>query len=161
MGLSTAPAPEIRSSVDHVAAGAAIGGRVVGFAGSVNVVLVRRERSPAREHLAECASVTLRGPRVEQFRLDVPPDLPPTASSRRCAIDYWLAANEALGDGRLARAAVTVAATAAPHVEARGVARDRMLAHSAARRFHLELSVADLCGGGRIRGRVHRHGAGP
>jgi hypothetical protein len=36
-----------------------------------------------------------------------------------------------------------------------------MLANAPARRFHIELAVADVRGGGRLAGRVHRHGRRP
>jgi hypothetical protein len=157
MALVSAPVPEIRPGRGRVTAGETIAGRLVGFQGVVEIALVRRERSPAREHRVECVSTVVRDTRAGHYELDVPADLPPTAAGRRCAIDYVLTAHEALGGSSTVTTEITVAADGRPHLDDRGFAIDRVLANAAARRFHIELADADLRGGGRISGRVHRH----
>jgi hypothetical protein len=157
LAIAIAPALDIRAGRDCIAAGEMVSGRLLGFAGVVEVALVRHERSPAREHLIECASVVVRDGRVGRYALDVPADVPPTAAGARCAIAYELTAKEALGDGRRASLPVTLDADGRPHLESRGVSADRLLANAPARRFHVELADAELRGGGRIAGRVHRH----
>jgi len=99
----------------------------------------------------------VRDTRDGRWELEVPADLPPTASGRRCAMDYVLTAKEALGDGDGATAEITVAADGRPHLDGRGFSIDRVLGNAAARRFHIELADAELRGGGHIAGRVHRH----
>jgi hypothetical protein len=157
MALVSPPVPEIHPGRGRITAGETIGGRLVGFQGVVEVALVRRERSPAREHRVECASTLVRDARTGRYELDVPADVPPTAEGRRCAMSYVLTAKEALGNGTAATTEVTVGAEGHPHLDDRGFSIDRVLANATARHFHLELADADLRGGGRIAGRVHRH----
>jgi hypothetical protein len=158
MVLATRPALEVRPDRSVVAAGDTVGGRLVGFGGVVEVAIVRTERSPARERSVDCASVTLREGRAHRYTLELPADVPPTAAGRQCAIEYSITAKEALGDGRRAHAPVSVGAVGCPHLESRHPSADPMLANAPARRFHIELFAADLRGGGRISGRLHRHG---
>ena len=155
---ATRTALEVRPDRPHVAAGDTIGGRLAGFGGVVEVAIVRHERSPARERTVEVASATLREGRAQRYALDLPADVPPTASGRQCALEYAIVAKEALGDGRVAHAPVTVAAVGCPHLESRRPAADPTLGNAPARRFHIELFAADLRGGGQISGRIHRHG---
>ena len=157
MALAGTPGLEVRPGRGSVAAGEAMSGRLLGFEGAVEVALVRRERSPVREHRTECVATVLRGRRTGRYVLEVPPDLPPTAAGRRCAIDYSITAKEPLGDGRRASAAVTLRADGRPHLETRSEFADRIVPNAPGRRFHLELAAADLRGGGRLSGRLHRH----
>jgi len=157
MALLSTPVPEIHPGRGEVTAGETIGGRLVGFRGVVDVALVRRERSPAREHRVECASILVRDTRDARWELDVPADLPPTAEGRRCAMDYVLTAKEALGGDSAATADITVRAVGRPHLDGREFSIDRVLGNATARHFHIELADAELRGGGRIAGRVHRH----
>jgi hypothetical protein len=157
MRLARAPALEIRPTADRIRAGETAGGRLVGFEGVVEVALVRRERSPERDQVVTCATATLRTGATRHYVLEVPPGLPPTAAGRRCAIEYEITAKEALGDGRSATATVTLTAAGRTHLRSDAALADRVLANADARRFHLELAAADLQGGGRISGRVHRH----
>jgi hypothetical protein len=158
MALAGAPALEVRPGRGRVAAGAAIGGRLLGFEGVVEVALVARERSPAREQRTECASAVVRERHAGRYLLEVPADLAPTAAGRRCAIDYSITAKEALGDGRRATAAVTLEADGRPRLRSTRAFADRILPNGPARHFHLELAAADLRGGGGVSGRLHRHG---
>jgi hypothetical protein len=158
MALAGAPALEIRPGRGRVAAGEAIGGRLLGFEGVVEVAFVRRERSPVREHRTKCASTVVRERHAGRYVVEVPADLPPTASGRRCAIDYSITAKEALGDGRRASAAVTLEADGRPRLRSSRGFADRILPNGPARHFHLELATADLRGAGRVSGRLHRHG---
>jgi hypothetical protein len=144
-----------------VAAGATISGRVADAAGVVEVALVRRERSPDRDHAIPCASTTLRGGRGGRFAIDVPKDLPPTATGRGCAIEYALTAKEALGGGRRVETPVVMDATGVPHLERGPTPPDRLIPNGRARHFHLELATAELHGGGHIAGRLHHHGRWP
>jgi hypothetical protein len=160
MALESAPVPEIQPDRGHVTAGETIGGRLVGSHGVADVALIRRERSPAREHRVACVSTVVRDTR-EGWQLDVPAEIPPTAEGRRCAMDYILTAKEALGDGAVATAAITVGSDGRPHLDGRGAplphrARRR---GPARRRAHLRSRPPPpALGAGRVDGRgcVHR-----
>jgi hypothetical protein len=158
---ATGPTPEIRPAGDRAAAGATIAGRVLGLQGVIEVVLVRHERSPARDHAIACASVVLRGRHGGRYALDVPPALPPTAQGRGCAIDYTLTAKEALAKARPVVAPIVLGAAGRPHLERGPTPPDRIIPNARSRHFHLELADAELHGGGRIAGRLHRHGEWP
>jgi hypothetical protein len=157
--LATPEALEVRPAAARVTAGAALTGEVVGFGGVVDVALVRHERVPGREVAVRCAETTLRGAGRRRFGLDVPEDALPTVRGHGCAIDYELEAREPLGDGSRATAPVTVGASRRPHLDAADIApADRLIVNAAAKHHHLELADAELRGGGRIVGRIHRHG---
>ena len=159
MSLATPEALEVRPAAARVAAGAVARGELVGFGGVVDLALVRRETVPGRLVEVRCAEATLRGTGRRPFALDVPEEALPTARGKECAIAYELEAREPLGDGSRASAPVTVAASRRPHLEAAAIASaDRLIANAAAKHHHLELADADLRGGGRILGRIHRHG---
>jgi hypothetical protein len=155
---ATPPALEVRPAAAQVTAGAAATGEVVGFGGIADVALVRLERVPGRVVTVRCAQATLRGAGRRRFALEVPADALPTARGHDCAIGYELEAREPLGDGSRASAAITVEASRRPHLESGVGPADRLMANAAARHHHLELADADLRGGGRIVGRIHRHG---
>jgi hypothetical protein len=158
LSLATPEALEVRPAAARATAGAAVTGEVVGFGGIADVALVRLERVPGRVVAVRCAEATLRGAGRRRFALDVPEEAVPTARGQDCTIDYELEAREPLGDGSRATASITVEASRRPHLESGVGPADRLMANAPARHHHLELADADLRGGGRIVGRIHRHG---
>ena len=157
----TSDAPETSDSLRLerrcCAAGDVVAGTVDGGARGARVALVRLERRPRglrRLIVAEAPSSRSDG----GFALTVPAAALPTAGGQRCALAYiaWARADS---DGPFAL--LTVVACARPHVDDSSWCADRLLRHYDARHFHIELCEADLRGGGKLAGRVHRHDRWP
>jgi hypothetical protein len=140
------------------AAGETVSGRVRGVAGNTVVALVRLEQRPrvTREYVVAEAEAS-RGDRT--FGLDVPSAALPTATGEHCALLYAAVARS--GDSVLRPAELRVSTTARPHLRAAHRGGDRLFSSWDARHFHIELVDAQLQGGGRIAGRVHRDGSWP
>jgi hypothetical protein len=96
--------------------------------------------------------------RPEGFAVAVPEDAPPSATGRRCALEYEIRARMQVGRSgtALASTPVTVAAQGRVHFGPR--AWDRVIGHQPGRGFHIELSEATPAGGGTLQGRLHRDG---
>lgn len=132
--------------------------------GEPQVELVRIERSPggAWWRTLAAASVTPTGRRRAPFALQVPADVPPSVTGRHSSLHYLLRARTGSGDGEIpASAPVRITGHGHVHVGQRSEWLERFIANASARHFHLELSDAALSGGGRIAGRLHRHGPWP
>ena len=142
---------------DYVA-GDTVRGRVRGVAGHAAVALVRREGRPRlnREYVVARAEVA-RGD--GSFALSLPSEALPSVSGDQCALRYAAVARSAVAV--IAPAELRVSATAVPHLPTGRSEADRLLADWDARHFHIELFDAQLQGGGRLVGRVHRHGGWP
>ena len=96
------------------------------------------------------------------FTLTVPDGAPPAVRGRDCSLEYALLA--ATDDEELLQAIAIDAQSAASLPEQldpaeRAALSERFVASFPGRRMHLELSHADLRGGGRIAGRAHVHRA--
>lgn len=142
----------------HYAAGDTVSGRVRDVAGHAAVALVRLERRPhlKREYIVAEAEVS-RGD--GSFALSVPAAALPTVTGEQCALRYAAVARTT---GSLIRPVeLRVSTTALPHLPTARSEADRLLADWDARHFHIELFDAQVQGGGRIAGRVHRHGSWP
>lgn len=137
----------------HCDAGGTLTGRLAGAVGEP-VVLLRCEERPRGERafaVARAGAVAPDG----AFSIAVPVSALPTAAGARCALSYVVRAG---ARGEFAEAPVVVRAEATPHLDDPGRCRiDRLIPNWDARRFHIEIGDADLRGGGRIAGRVHRH----
>jgi hypothetical protein len=146
--------PRVVLEADRCAAGDAVGGRVVDAEVATPVVLERVEERPQgrRAFVVACATPAGDG----TFALAVPEQALPTAAGVRCALVYRVRAG---GGAARVHAPLTVGATARPHLDDAPCRVDRLIRNWDARHFHIELSDAALHGGGRIAGRVHRHGA--
>lgn len=144
--------PGLVVATDTAVPGGLIRGQVSG--GPEELRLIRFEGSPAGTApvvLARAAPDADGG-----FELTLPENSAPTFKSTRCSIAYGVRA----GSKRRTRTdPVVPVAVVAPleHVSLTesGPLHDRMIARFDARHFHLELSHADVQGGGRISGRVH------
>jgi hypothetical protein len=141
----------------HCAAGDTVSGRVRGTAGNTAVELVRLERRPGidREYLVAEAEAS-RGD--GSFALNVPSAALPSATGEQCALLYAAVART---ESVIRPAELRVSTTARPHLPSARSEADRLLADWDARHFHIELFDAQLEGGGRLAGRVHRHGSWP
>jgi hypothetical protein len=135
-------------------AGDAVTGRAAGAGRRVE--LLRLERSSR----GTCARVVAEAPVGEdgRFALTVPDHVLPTATGVRCELRYVVRADEAAEDRY---PEVVVVATASPHVDEGSWHADHLLACWTARHFHVELTGAELEGGGRLAGRVYRHRTWP
>ena len=138
--------------LDH--AQCAAGDTVVGtVAGGARVAILRVERRPHNIRVLKIAEAPATPP-TGAFRLSVPDDALPSTAGERCTCSYLVRA-------RTADAArcmdLVVMATASPHLVSGSWPPDRLLANWDARHFHIELLDAELHGGGRLSGRVHRH----
>jgi hypothetical protein len=157
-GSASAAECELTLGAGRAVAGGIVSGRVAGAVDRVPVLLVRVEHRP---HAAAAFAVA-RGeaaPSTGIFELVVPEHALPSASGMRCSLAYRVQAGEYEA---LAGAPLEVSAGARPHLDDDGWRRaDRLIPDWDARHFHIELSDAALHGGGRIAGRVHRHGAWP
>jgi hypothetical protein len=143
--------PRVLIDAPRYTAGETLTGRVAGARGVDSVALVRAERRPRGER----AFVVARGEAAPDgtFALEVPDAALPSAAGSRCSLVYRVHA------GELATATVEIDAAARPHLDDSPRCRvDRLIPNWDARRFHIEVSDAALEGGGRIAGRVHRHG---
>jgi hypothetical protein len=141
----------------RVAAGETLAGTVTGATRGEPVELFRIERQPRgllRLAVAEAPSSAMDG----RFALTVPPSALPSATGRRCAVDYVAAAG---ADQRAPSTRLVVLATAVPHLDPASRHGYRLLRDFGARDFHIELCEADPRGGGTLAFRVHRHGAWP
>jgi hypothetical protein len=154
-------AQEVRDALrlDHgrCAAGGTVDGAVDGPARGAVASLMRVERRPAGvrwQVVAEARSSPVDG----SFALTVPPEVLPTAAGERCALAYLVSAG---ADRRAPCQELVVLASAVPHLDCGSWRADRLLRNFDARHFHIELCEAELCGGGRLVGRVHRHHACP
>ncbi len=144
--------PELEVASDPVGPGELIHGRV--SAGTPEVRLIRYEISPA----GTVPVVLTRTSPAEDgsFELEVPGNVAPTFHSTSCRLTYGVRA----GSKRRSRSDPVVDVTVVSplvHValcESEPL-HDRMIARFDARHFHLELSEADVQGGGRVAGRVH------
>jgi hypothetical protein len=157
LGRRRAPALAGSLQLDRrqCAAGDALSGTVAGAARGHPVTLIRVERRP-RELRCFDVSQAPSSSSDGRFALDVPAAALPSAAGTSCALAYLVIAGV---DDHGPSARLRVAASAVPHLDHRAWSGDRMLRDFDARDFHLELSEAELGGGGRISGRVHRHGA--
>jgi hypothetical protein len=153
---------ELALSEARAAAGAVIHGRARPVHGSarVTVELVRIEASPSgsASYLLERGVVAEDG----AFTLAIPDGAPPDVQGRDCSLQYAL--RVAAGDDELLQAFSVDALTEASLPEQldpaeRAALSERFVASFPGRRMHLELSHADLRGGGRIAGRAHVHRA--
>jgi hypothetical protein len=140
------------------AAGDTVRGRVRGVAGPAAVALVRLEERPHvnREYIVARAEAA-RGDGA--FALSLPSAALPTVTGDQCALRYAAVALSAVS--LVAPAELRVSANAVPHLPTARSGFDRLLADWDARHFHIELFDAQLQGGGRLAGRVHRHGCWP
>jgi hypothetical protein len=129
------------------AAGDTVVGRLHGVASPVSIRLVEVERSPCGVWTAVVAEDRT----TDWFTLPIPPDALPSAAGVRCALAYVVKAADASAE-------LDVTAEARPHLAGPDAPCDPLVADWDARHFHLELADAELRGGGRIAGRVHRHG---
>ena len=149
-------AAELRLEVERCRAGDEVGGRVDGERRGALVTLARVECRPCgvrRIVVAEAQS----SPADGRFVVRVPETALPTVAGERCALVY-----RASVDGLSERfPGLIVDASAVPHVDAGSWRPDRLLRDYDARHFHIELFDADLRGGGRLEGRVHRHRCWP
>jgi hypothetical protein len=136
------------------AAGETVVGTVASIAKSASVALVRVERRPraVRDFIVAEADVM---PADGGFALTVPWGAIPTAIGERCATFYVASAGT---PHNATSAELVVLASARPHLDAGSWRADRLLSSWNARHFHLELTQADVRGGGTLGGRVHRHG---
>jgi hypothetical protein len=136
-------------------AGETVVALVDGATAPVPVALVRVETRRCRESLVVVDEQRL-GERYGVLELTLPPGALPTATGAECGLSY---AVQVRADGVVARAGLEVSAEARPHVATGSSSADPLIAGWDARHFHLELGDALLHGGGRIAGRVHRHGS--
>jgi hypothetical protein len=136
------------------AAGEAVAGDVVGLADSASVTLFRVERRADRYRPFKVADARVARPKGA-FQLIVPRAALPSTSGKQCALSYIVRAQTA--DGAVC-ADLVVIASASPHLDEGSWRADRLLANWDARHFHIELADARLEGGGRLAGRIHRHG---
>jgi hypothetical protein len=142
--------PRVLIDAPRYTAGETLTGRVAGVRDGASVALLRAERRPRGER----AFIAARGEAGPDgtFALAVPDQALPTAAGARCSLAYRVHAGEV-------SAAVEIGAAARPHLDdPRRCRADRLIPNWDARRFHIEVSDAALEGGGRIAGRVHRHG---
>jgi hypothetical protein len=136
-------------------AGETLLGSLRGRGDDAAVELVRVEQHKQRRcgYTVARAAVSRRAGR---FALAIPAGALPTATGRDCALHYLVGP----GDARDAPCAeLVVVASARPHLDTGPAHLDRLLSSWDARHFHIELAEAGLTGGGRLRGRVHRHGS--
>jgi len=143
--------PRVVLDAPDCAAGTTLTGRVGGVRAGDPVVLVRTERRPRGERDFAVARADAVGP-DGAFAIEVPDGALPTAAGSRCELSYRVES----GGG--AAAAIAIRSRARPHLDAGRGRIDRLIPNWDARRFHIEVSDAVLEGGGRIAGRVHRHG---
>jgi len=136
-------------------AGETVVARMLGVTSAVEVALLRVESRPCGDRVVVVANRHLDEP-FGSFELTIPPRALPSARGAECALSYVL---QARAEGVVARAELEISAEGRPHLESRPLRADPLIANWDARHFHLELSDAVLRGGGRIAGRVHRHGA--
>jgi hypothetical protein len=146
-----ADGPRVVLDAPDCAAGETLTGRVAGARAGDSVVLVRVERRPRGERGFAVARADAAGP-DGAFAIAVPDGALPTAAGSRCGLSYCV--DSAAG----AAAAVAIHSGARPHLDEGRCRIDRLIPNWDARRFHIEVSDAALEGGGRIAGRVHRHG---
>jgi hypothetical protein len=140
----------------RASAGDAVTGRVADASAPVPVALMRVESRPRGQRAFTVARATTEGP-DGAFVLAVPEHALPSATGTHCALSYRV--QTGAGDA-LAQVPVEVSASAHPHLDDDDRWRiDRLIPNWDARHFHIELADAALHGGGRIAGRVHRHGA--
>jgi hypothetical protein len=150
-------AGSVRLDRTRCAAGDTVEGSVGGTSRSARVVLARVEQRPrgvCRLIVAETRPSKTDG----RFALTVPATTLPTAGGENCHLGYLVSAG---ADWRAPFARLVVLAHAVPHVDATSWRADRLLRHFDARDFHFQLCEADLRGGGKLTGRVHRHHAWP
>jgi len=143
--------PRVVLDARACAAGDTLTGRVGGAREGEPVVLVRAERRPRGERSFVVARADAIGP-DGAFAITVPDGALPTAAGSRCALSYRVQS------GRGTAAVVAIRSGARPHLDVGGCCVDRLIPNWDARRFRIEISDAALEGGGRIAGRVHRHG---
>jgi hypothetical protein len=154
------PCDVVRSPVSlepartRYAAGETVVARVLGVTSPVAVALLRVEHRPCANRAVVVAEAHL-GVLSGSFELTIPPSALPTARGAVCALSYVL---QARAGGVIARAGLEISAVAHAHLDHSVCWADRLISNWDARHFHIELSEAVLHGGGRIAGRVHRHG---
>jgi hypothetical protein len=137
--------------------GEEVTGRIAGLGSTTSVAILRLECRPGERRVFEVAAARASQP-GGRFALALPCEAVPSATGERCGLHYVVCARSAGGSHG---AELTVFASARPHVDSGSSRADRLLASWEARHFHLELSDAQLTGGGRLAGRVHRHGPWP
>jgi hypothetical protein len=147
------PRLEVELARRAYVAGQTVTGRLLGATPGMNVALVRLEHRPSGDRAVLVASQRVED-RAGAFELQIPAASLPSADGATCRLSYLV---QAQADGLLVRGGVRIAAVARPHL-ATGVWADRLIPGWDARHFHIELAGAALHGGGRIAGRVHRHG---
>jgi hypothetical protein len=146
----------------RAAAGAVVRGcaRSTNAPARVTVELMRIETSPsgAASYLVVRGAVAGDG----AFTLTIPEGAPPAVHGRACSLEYALRAAtdheellQAFSVDALAEASLPEQLDPAE----RAALSERFVASFPGRRMHLELSHADLRGGGRIAGRAHVHRA--
>ncbi len=144
--------PELEVASDPVGPGDLVHGWV--SPGTQEARLIRYEASPG----GIVPVVLARTPPAEDgsFALELPRNAAPTFHSTSCKITYGVRAgskrrsrNDPVVDVLVISPLVHVSLSEA------GPLHDRMIARFDARHFHLELSEADVQGGGRVAGRVH------
>ena len=139
---------------ESCAAGDAVYADVKGRADGASVTLLRVERHADRCRLFEVADARA-GQSTGAYELIVPRAALPSTSGRQCTLSY-VVRTETAHDAVFAD--LVVIAGARPHLDEGSWRADRLLANWDARHFHIELTDARLEGGGRLAGRVHRHG---
>ena len=146
--------------LDHArcTAGDALSGRVLALDDDASVALLRLERLPHDDRVFEVAGARA-SPPDGTFTLAVPCDALPSTEGEQCRLRYIVCARTA--DPDVDSAELVVQAKARPHLDCGSARADRLLANWEAAHFHIELSDAQLEGGGRLAGRVHRHGPCP
>jgi hypothetical protein len=145
----------------RAAAGETVHGRVERPDASTRVVveLMRVEHSPAG-----AASYHVVGTEPERdgaFMLAIPDLAPPDVTGSECSLHYVVRAVAARDEVRESFAVVPDDGAVRPilpeqlGLSERASLSERLVASFAGRRMHVELSDADLRGGGRVEGRVH------
>jgi hypothetical protein len=139
-------------------AGDTVSGRVRGGAGRTPIALVRVESCP-RVSRAFMVAAAEASDGDGAFVIDVPAAALPSATGEQCALRYVVRTRRP--DLPLRPAELRVRTTARPHLATARSEADRFLSDWEARHFHIELFDAQMEGGGRLAGRVHRHGVWP
>lgn len=149
----------------RAAAGEVVQGRVERPDDSTRVAveLVRVEHSPVGAASYHVASAELDGD--GSFVLAVPDDAPPDVIGSECSLHYAIRAVAGRDEVRQPVAVAEEHAVVRPtlpeqlDLSERAALSERLVASFSGRRMHVELSDAELRGGGRIEGRVHVHRA--
>ena len=125
----------------------------------VAVELVRVEHSPVGAFSYHVAGAELDSD--GSFGLAVPDDAPPDVVGSECSLQYAIRAVAGRDEARQPVSIAAEQAVARPtlpeqlDLSERAALSERLVASFSGRRMHVELSDAELRGGGRIEGRIH------